>query len=147
MGQSETHIREVDLRTHKVTTIPGSKGLFSPHWSPDGRYLAALSADNQRIMLFDFERQLWTTWMTAQDVDGRYMGYQVWSRDSRLLYFASPAGEWRTRPGQHVAEKIMDLQEQDEPRYDWSTVGPDGAVYFTRDRSSSEIYAVHLSEK
>ena len=39
------------------------------------------------------------------------------------------------------------------PRYPWtgvgpwSTVGPDRAVYFTRDRSSSEINALHLSEK
>jgi Tol biopolymer transport system component/DNA-binding winged helix-turn-helix (wHTH) protein len=147
MGQSETHIREVDLRTHRVTPIPGSKGLWSTRWSPDGRYLAALSGEMQRLMLFDFKRQLWTTWMTAQDVNARYLRSPVWSRDSRFLYFDSSAGEWRTRPGQHVAEKIMDLQDRDEPRYEWSTVGPDGAVYFTRDRSSREIYALHLSEK
>ena len=87
----------------------------------------------------------------------RSIAYPVWSRDSRFLYFGNILSsgladvyEWRTRPGQHVAEKILDLQ--DESRYSgrssiWSTVGPDGAVYFTRDRSSSEIYALHLGEK
>ncbi len=150
-------IRERDLRTHKVTPIPGSKGLFSPRWSPDGRHLAALSVDAQRLMLFDFKKQIWTTWITAQDANTRNLAYPVWSRDGSVLYFGtliSPGVgdvyEWRTRPGQRVAEKILDLQ--DEPRYlgrwdDWSTVGPDGAVYFTRDRSSTEIYALHLSEK
>ncbi len=32
----------VDLATHQVSTIPGSENLFSPRWSPDGQYLAAL---------------------------------------------------------------------------------------------------------
>ena len=156
LGSGE--IRELDLRTHRLTSIPGSRGLYSPRWSPDGRYLAAVSVDWQRLMLLDFQKQIWTTWITAQDVNTqRSIAYPVWSRDSRFLYFGTILSsgladvyEWRTRPGQHVAEKILDLQ--DESRYSgrssvWSTVGPDGAVYFTRDRSSSEIYALHLGEK
>jgi eukaryotic-like serine/threonine-protein kinase len=35
-------IRMLDLKTHEVSTLPGSDGLFSPRWSPDGRYMAAL---------------------------------------------------------------------------------------------------------
>ena len=31
----------LDLRTHKVSVVPGSEGLYSAHWSPDGRYIAA----------------------------------------------------------------------------------------------------------
>src|SRR4051812_22496615 len=33
--------------------------LFSPHWSPDGRYIAAQSSDSQKLMLFDFKTQKW----------------------------------------------------------------------------------------
>ena len=35
----------VDLRPAKVSTFPGSEGLYSPRWSPDGRSIVALSAD------------------------------------------------------------------------------------------------------
>ncbi len=158
MANPGFEIREIDLRTHKVTPVPGAEGLYSPRWSPDGRWLAALSSsDAQRLMIYDFNKQLWTTWITAQDVHTQNVAYPVWSRDSHLLYFGTifsrgvdDISEWRIRPGEHVAEKILDLH--DEPRYVgpwsvWSTVGPDGAVYFTRDRSTSEIYALHLSEK
>jgi len=39
------YIRVVDLKTGQVVTVPGSEGLFSPRWSPDRRYIAALSPD------------------------------------------------------------------------------------------------------
>lgn len=38
-------IQILDLNTHQISTIPGSERLFSPRWSPDGRYIAALSVD------------------------------------------------------------------------------------------------------
>ena len=49
----------LDLNTHQLSTIPGSSGLFSPRWSPDGRYLAALSSDFKNLMLYDFHEQKW----------------------------------------------------------------------------------------
>ena len=54
------HIYILDFTTHRISSLPGSQGLFSPHWSPDGRYIAALSSDSQRIMLFDFKTQKWS---------------------------------------------------------------------------------------
>jgi Tol biopolymer transport system component len=41
----------LDLRTHKQTQLPGSEGLFSPRRSPDGRYIAAISLDQRRLLL------------------------------------------------------------------------------------------------
>jgi len=32
----------VDLRTRVVSAVAASDGIFSPHWSPDGHYLAAI---------------------------------------------------------------------------------------------------------
>jgi Tol biopolymer transport system component len=42
-------IRILDLRTHQVDTLPGSQGLFSPRWSPDGRYIPAFSVDSTSL--------------------------------------------------------------------------------------------------
>ena len=41
--------------------LPGSEELFSPRWSPDGRYIAAIAVGSQdRLLLFDFTTKRWT---------------------------------------------------------------------------------------
>ena len=45
-GVERMELLRVDLRTRKVTPVPGSEGLYSPRWSPDGRYLAAFPVDS-----------------------------------------------------------------------------------------------------
>src|SRR5256884_6211284 len=79
----EYEIRILDLNSHQLSTAPGSKGLYSPRWSPDGRYLAALSGDSQKLMLYDFKTQKWAVWAD----EGHTVGFPNWSRDSRYVYF------------------------------------------------------------
>lgn len=139
----------VDLRTRKVTPVPGSEGLFSPRWSRDGRYLAALSLDSRSIHLFDFQKQMWTTWFTVKE---GHLGFNLWSQDSRALYFATDEGEywayWRIGVGDPTPMKIADLPDEALlSYYQWPILAPDGGILYTRDRSTGEIYALHLSEK
>ena len=42
-------IQLLNVDSRQVSIIPGSQGLFSPRWSPDGRYLAALTSDYRKI--------------------------------------------------------------------------------------------------
>jgi hypothetical protein len=42
--------------------IPGSQDLFSPRWSPDGRYLAAMNQQSTKLLLYDFKTQKWSDW-------------------------------------------------------------------------------------
>jgi len=74
-------LRVADLRNHRVSIVPGSQGLFSPCWSPDGRYLKAVTADSTKMALFDFMNRRWTglTKITA--------GFTHWSPDSMYIYF------------------------------------------------------------
>lgn len=138
----------VDLRTKKVTPIPGSEGLYSPRWSPDGHYLAAFSADARSIHLFDCQKQTWTTRFKTEE--GR-VGWNLWSQDSKFLYFVTYAerlGYWRLGVGNQSPQKITDLPE--ERNYTSNTgpiLAPDGSIVYTRDLSTQEIYALHLSEK
>ena len=42
-----------DLKSHELSAIPGSERLFSPRLSPDGHYIAALSGNLTKLMLYD----------------------------------------------------------------------------------------------
>jgi Tol biopolymer transport system component len=52
-----TEIYIIDLKSRKVSTLPGSNGLFSPRWSPNGKYLLATKADSSAFLLFDIAKQ------------------------------------------------------------------------------------------
>ncbi|UWZ85298.1 winged helix-turn-helix domain-containing protein [Occallatibacter riparius] len=148
-GSAELELLRVDLQTRKVRPVPGSSRLFSPRWSPDGRYLAAFTFDMHSIRLFDFQKQVWTTWFTAQEDT---VGWNLWSPDGSALYFLRsqtkdpPLAWWRITLKGQMPKKVMDLPR--ERILDASlTLGPDGKAYYTRDLNSYGIYAIHLSER
>ena len=76
-------IRVLDLATRKVSVLPESTGMFSPRWSPDGRYIAAMTLDQHRLMVFDLSTKKWST-----VVEG-VIHNPVWSHDGKHLYFQS----------------------------------------------------------
>jgi Tol biopolymer transport system component/DNA-binding winged helix-turn-helix (wHTH) protein len=99
----------LDLRTHAVTPVLGSNGFFSPRWSPDGRWIAALTLGDQKLVLFDTRTRQWSLLGSTQQAaqpgaPGRHAASlpnsgiraadPVWSADSRALYihaaFSSP---------------------------------------------------------
>jgi Tol biopolymer transport system component/DNA-binding winged helix-turn-helix (wHTH) protein len=71
----------LNLQTHKLSEIPGSADLFSPRFSPNGRYVAAMTLDQRKLLLFERLTGRWTT-LTMHNV-----GDPTWSHDSRYLYF------------------------------------------------------------
>jgi Tol biopolymer transport system component len=135
-------IRILDLASKEVSVIPGSTNLYAPRWSPDGQHLAGLSADNKRIVLYDFKTQKWSDWVTG--LGG--VGAPIWSRDSQYLYFDNIDGDHpgyrRVKLGQTQSEFLVDLK--DLHRSWWSGITPDNAPIFSRDISTDEIYALDL---
>jgi Tol biopolymer transport system component len=142
------NIRILDFKTRKIETVPGSDGLFSPRWSPDGRYIAALSPDGTALMLFDFQTQKWTTWLkeTAGTVS-----YPSWSADSKYLYFDDLVNDAeairRVKVGSAEPEQVVVLPGLE--RYPgalgpWIGRAADGSWMFVRDRSTQEVYQLTL---
>ncbi|HKU28186.1 MAG TPA: winged helix-turn-helix domain-containing protein, partial [Candidatus Sulfotelmatobacter sp.] len=74
-------IKALDLDTNQVSPIPGATEMWSPRTSPDGRYIAALSQSESKMMLFDNRTKKW------EELSDDYSGYPSWSRDGNYLYF------------------------------------------------------------
>jgi len=141
-------IQLVDMKTRQASTFPGSQGFFSPRWSPDGHYLAAVSVEgSKKLMLYDFRTQKWAEWFTeTSNVD-----YPYWSADSRYMYFdniitGNPKCR-RVRVGDNRAEDLFSLIGL--RRYfalwgSWSGQAPDDSRLFVRDISTQDIYALDV---
>jgi Tol biopolymer transport system component len=88
-------IHILDLKTGKLSTLPGSGGLFAPRWSPDGRYVAAMPLNQTKLVLFDFKTGNW-----SELARFNRMHNPVWSRDGRLVYFQAETRVLYSRPHQ-----------------------------------------------
>ncbi len=147
-GGGSKAIYMLDLETRKTTEIPGSKGLFSPRLSPDGRYIAAMPLDQKALMLFDRATGRWTA-LTKQGA-----GDPTWSHDGRTLYFqdflASGKPIYRIAvPGgkpQPVAS-IQNLRSIAPTDYRLIGLAPGDLPIVTARVPAVNIYSVNLKER
>jgi len=141
-------IQLVDMKTRQTSTLPGSAGLFSPRWSPDGRYLLALNVEgSHKLMLYDFKTKKWAEWLAeASNVD-----YPQWSADSRYVYYDNFATSnprcRRIKVGENHPEDLFGLNGL--RRYfgiwgSWGGQAPDDSRLFVRDASTQEIYSLDV---
>jgi len=148
MNTGTIDIQIVDMKTRQVSSFPGSKGLFSPRWSPDGRYLAAVNVEgSHNLMLYDFRTREWSQWTN----DANNINYGYWSADSRYIYYDNFATRdakcHRIKVGEHHPEDLFSLNSL--RRYigdwgSWSGQAPDDSRLFARDVSSQDIYALDV---
>lgn len=107
-NDSSSAVRILDLGSGKVSTVPASDGAFSPRWSPDGRYIAAFSADSKTLLLFDFQSGKWSPLATGS------LGWLAWSHDSQSIYFLDNRGDnfvTLVRLKDHKIEQVADLKD------------------------------------
>jgi Tol biopolymer transport system component len=138
-----TAIHLVDIESRRISTLPGSEGLFSPHWSPDGRYIEAVSNDGQQMMLFDFQGNKWTEVVKMQ------VEYPNWSRDGKHVYFCNSRdhGVYRVRVIDRKAEKVTGLENLGGTTsvfVAWCGLAADDSPLVLRDNTTEEIYALDV---
>ena len=149
-GPEERAIFTLDLSTGHASMLPGSENLFSPRWSPDGRYIAALSATGMgELRIYDTQTRKWSDWVK----DGEAIGYPAWSKNSRSIYFrtiaSSDPGAYAVRLGESKPERVMGLKGiRQYCGYfgNWNGYMPDGSILLVRDISVQEIYALELEQ-
>jgi eukaryotic-like serine/threonine-protein kinase len=139
------NIHILDVRTGQVKDVPGSEALFSPRSSPDGRYIAALSSDSTKLVLYDFTKKTWSTLATSK------FAYENWSRDGKSLYAEDYPEKIDDIVRVHVPDGKIDrlFSLKDVPRgFDpwefWVGLAPDDSILLMRDRSTQEIYSLEV---
>jgi Tol biopolymer transport system component len=139
------NIHIVDLKTAQVSDVPGSENLFSPRCSQDGRYLAALSADSTKLMLFDMDKKNWTQLAASQ------FGFENWSHDGKYLYaedYSDNTDDFvRVNVATGKEERLLSLKDVPrgfDPWEFWVGLAPDDSPLLMRDRSTQEIYSLDV---
>ena len=138
-------IRLLDVASRQVSNLPDSHGLFSPRWSPNGRYISAFSSDSRRLVLFDFQTQKWT-----ELAQGSF-GWLNWSKDGQYVYVLDYRGKGaviRIRVSNHKTEPVVNLKDfVSAGRYGGSLVlAPDDSPLLLRDTGTQDIYALDWEE-
>jgi WD40 repeat protein len=136
-ASSTLHI--LDLTTHQVQTLPGSQQIFSPRWSPDGNYVAAISADSSRLMLFDIRTQRW-----KELASGMHFGWMEWSKTGQYLIYWDNGAVSRLHIGDGKKETIVDLKNF-VPAGLWDgslTLAPDDSPLLLRNVGTHDVYSL-----
>jgi eukaryotic-like serine/threonine-protein kinase len=135
-------IHMYNLETHQISKVPGSDGIYSPRWSPDGRFILGVTWDDLNLMLFDLQTQKWAT------VASRHIGWPMWSHDSEYIYFDDGTpGDWavyRVRISDRKVERVVSLQGMQSPSGFGNYVGlaRDDSVLVLTKMVGREIYAL-----
>ena len=138
----------LDLKTRKTTRLPGSEGLRNPRSISDSRYLAALSEDQEKVMLFDFQTHAWKEIAGG----GKSFFYLESAQDGKYLYFQDPLGAgqplYRVRIGDWKLERVMgfeSLLQNGVLRCRFMGLTPEGSPMVLAVRGGGDIYELDLA--
>ena len=134
-------IHVMDVASRQVSDLPNSQGLYSPRWSPEGRYVSAFSADSMRLLLYDFQTQKWTDLATGS------LSWLNWSHDGQYVYVLDYRGKdavLRIRISDRKTEQVADLKSlATTGRYGGGlSLAPDDSPLLLRDTGTQDVYSV-----
>ncbi|MGC8550515.1 MAG: winged helix-turn-helix domain-containing protein [Acidobacteriaceae bacterium] len=134
-----------NLSTHKTEKLPGSDGLFSPRWSSDGRYIAALSIDQTRLMLYDVQTKSWRQ-LAHQSIADPAWGHK--NQDIYFHDFVQPGQplyrvDIKTDQMQPIAN-LKDLRAADAVDYRFAGLTPNDVPLVDARTSTANIYTMPI---
>lgn len=136
---AEMTIRILDLQTGAESMLPGSKGKWSPRWSPDGRYIVAQTTDFKEIHLFDCDSRSWRVLVRMRSDD------VVWSLDGKYVHFQAHTNRGIALMRVGIEDgKVVELARKPEFEFSWSGVAADGSPMTLQTTMIEDIYALKL---
>jgi Tol biopolymer transport system component len=142
-GSERVHI--YDINTKQFSTVPGSGGLWTARWSPDGRQIAAVQiAKPWTLSIYELSAQRWRKMSDAHHVENL-----SWSSNSQFIYYNTSSGTTglhRVRVSDGRDELLTSLEG---PNWfnDWSGLTPDDQPLLLRDLGTSEVYHLRLGRR
>jgi Tol biopolymer transport system component len=111
--------------------------MWSPRWSPNGRFIAGLSVSGWKIVLYDFQTHKQSELSSVQS------GYPGWSADGESLFYntgGDDASWWRVRLRDRKTERLARLKDMRVGG--WFAPAPDNSLITARSVGADEIYAL-----
>ncbi len=144
LGTGKEVIHLCDLSTRQVSVLPGSQGLWTSRWSPDGRYIAAVTVDrSQRLKLYDTQTRSW------QDLGPDHVENPLWSHDGKYVYFGRESnkteGVFRIRVSDGTYERVAQFGNLRLVDDGWNGLTEDDLPLVLRDAGIQEIYALDVN--
>jgi Tol biopolymer transport system component/DNA-binding winged helix-turn-helix (wHTH) protein len=144
VGIAAIHVFELSSQ-HDVK-LPGGDDLIAPAWSPDGKYLAAVTLKQRELMLFTFATQKWEKLTSGTLLTGIH-----WEKDSKSLFVQDllEAGQpvYRVRLADGARERVVDFEpllRAGAVRCGFTGLSPQGDPLASVARSSADIEALDL---
>jgi len=135
-------LETIDLRTGRITSIPGSREMGGPFWPANDMLVAPnLKSGEEGFLTFDFKTKKWSPlvkgifqhWMTS--IDGQYLYLMIGGDDPKIM---------RVRLSNGTIDMVAGLKNfrpvVDEDTDKWLGVAADGSPVLTRDIGTQEIY-------
>ncbi len=131
-----------DVKTRVSAPVPKSEGLWSPHWSPDGKRIVALNANMHALMLGEAAHGEWSELVRSS---AGVVAFPQWSTDGSLIYYFDYFRNacYSVRVKDHTIEKVADLSgtRRTGAWGFWAAVAPDGSPLILSNLSLNEIYS------
>ncbi len=138
----------VDLATRKTEIIPDSEGLFSPRWSPDGRWIIALSLNQRSLMLYDVAQRRWKELASTSAAD------PTWSADSKAVYVHAflddkqPILEVKVPDGEiHVVADLSGFHDRETVNYFFGGLTPANEPLVEPRIGTGDLYTLDLKRR
>jgi Tol biopolymer transport system component len=145
-------IQVFDVKTGQLSTLPEPTHALLPYlsrWSPDGRYLVALTHNSWKLVLFDFRTQKWAELATLPAITRR-PAYPAWSRDGKYVYYHGIRGHedtvFRVRLSDHKVEDVASLRgiTLGGDFGPWMGLAADDSPMVVRNAGTDELYALDV---